>query len=74
MYDSHFYGLTTRVIWCNLYIRYKKQGEIIVKSREDNYPAWFYYDEDEYDDEENAWLPYIDEVDERDEDFQFQPF
>ena len=46
-----------------------------MKSREDNYPVWFYYDEDDYDDdEENAWLPYLDEVDERDEDFQFQPF
>ena len=44
-----------------------------MKSREDNYPAWFYYDEDDYDDE-NAWLPYLDEVDERDEDFQFEPF
>ena len=39
------------------------------------YLAWFYYDdEDNYDEEENAWLPYLDEVDERDEDFQFQPF
>ena len=46
-----------------------------MKSREDNYPAWFYHDdEDDYNEEENAWLPYIDEVDERDEDFQFQPF
>ena len=39
------------------------------------YLAWFYYDdEDDYDEEENAWLPYLDEVGERDEDFQFQPF
>ena len=39
------------------------------------YLAWFYNDdEDDYDEEENAWLPYLDEVDERDEDFQFQPF
>ena len=39
------------------------------------YLAWFYYDdEDDYDEEENAWLPYLDEVDERDEDFQFQLF
>lgn len=45
-----------------------------MKSREDNYPAWLYYDEDDYNEEENAWLPYLDEVDERDEDFQFQPF
>ena len=45
-----------------------------MKSREDNYPAWFYYDEDDYDEEESAWLPYLDEVDERDEDFQFEPF
>ena len=39
------------------------------------YLAWFYYDdEDDYDEEENAWLPYLDEVAERDEDFPFQPF